>query len=92
MLFFRFSSRFAKRYHDLDTADQARVDRALELLDANWKHPSLHVKKVQGHEGVWEARVSQALRMTFQIEGKFQGLNVCVLRTVGPHSILKSPQ
>jgi mRNA-degrading endonuclease RelE of RelBE toxin-antitoxin system len=91
MLFFRFSNRFAKHYHDLDVTDQARVDRALNLLEANWKHPSLHVKKVQGHEGVWEARVSQALRLTFQIEGKHQGLDVCLLRTVGSHSILKNP-
>jgi mRNA-degrading endonuclease RelE of RelBE toxin-antitoxin system len=91
MLYFRFSNRFAKRYSDLDAADQARVDRALELLDTNWKHPSLHVKKVQGHEGIWEARVSQVIRLTFQLEGKFQELDVCVLRTVGPHSILKNP-
>ena len=91
MLCFRFSRRFAKRYRDLSEAEQARVDRALELLDTKWKHPSLHVRKVRGHDRVWEARVSRAIRLTFHFEGKFQGLDVCVLRTVDPHAVLKHP-
>jgi hypothetical protein len=91
MLYFRFSSRFVKRYRELESTDQERVDRALELLNTDWKHLGLHIKKVKGHEGVWEARVSQSVRMTFHLEGKFQGLDVCVLRTVGPHSVLKNP-
>lgn len=91
MLHFRFSPRFKKRYGDLPPGEQARVDRALLLLNENWRHPGLHVKKIKGHSGVWEARVSQGYRLTFQIEGKYQGLDVCALRTVGPHDILRDP-
>jgi plasmid maintenance system killer protein len=91
MLHFRLSRRFKRRYEDLPNEIQIRVDYTLELLNENWKHPSLHVKKVKGRVGVWEARVNQSYRLTFHFEGKFHELDVCVLRTVGPHDILRNP-
>ena len=52
----------------------------------NPKHPSLHIKKMEGHPSVWEARITKGYRMTFQVDG-----DVFLLRRVGPHSVLKSP-
>jgi mRNA interferase RelE/StbE len=52
----------------------------------NPKHPSLRIKKMEGHPSVWEARITKVYRMTFQIDG-----DVFLLRRVGPHSVLKSP-
>jgi len=91
VLDFRYAPAFKKDYRQLSTIHQDQVDRVLELLSENLWHPSLHVKKVQGRAGVWEARVSQSHRITFHFAGKYQGLDVCVLRRVGTHAVLKNP-
>jgi mRNA-degrading endonuclease RelE of RelBE toxin-antitoxin system len=91
MLYFQFTASFQKDYRSLSGQDQDRVDRALTLLDLDWHHPGLHVKKVRGVTDVWEARISESHRLTFQITGKQHGHDVCILRRVGTHAILKKP-
>jgi mRNA-degrading endonuclease YafQ of YafQ-DinJ toxin-antitoxin module len=54
--------------------------KALRNLATDLRYPALRVKKMQGVEYIWEARVSRSLRMTFQIEG-----NTIVLRNIGRH-------
>ncbi len=74
-------------YASLDRELKAKVDKALALLLANPRHPSLCVKKMQGRSGIWEARVDRQHRMTFRIEG-----DLYVLRGVGKHDeTLKNP-
>ena len=53
-------------------------------MEKDLKYPSLQTKKIKGAEGIWEARVSQSLRITFNLEK-----NTIILRTVGEHDILK---
>jgi hypothetical protein len=62
------------------------VDKQLELLLENAKHPSLNVKKMNDPRDIWEGRVTAAYRFTFQIEN-----DVYMLRKVGTHDILKKP-
>lgn len=50
------------------------------LLESNWLHPSLHTKKIQGHEGIWEFRIDRKYRGTFELEG-----DSIFLRVVGNH-------
>ena len=57
-----------------------KVDKALGLLLANPRHPSLCVKKMHGKPGLWEARVDRQHRMVFEIQG-----DLYVLRGVGKH-------
>ena len=78
--------RFKKLYRKLPSAIQKKVKRQLGHLAEGMWHPSLHAKKIQGREDVWEARVDLHHRMTFQIED-----NQIILRGVGPHDLLKKP-
>lgn len=78
---------FASDYRRLPTTIQRRVEKAIRLLFNDLDHPSLRAKKIQGAEGIWEARVTAAYRMTFEIaEG-----GILRLRRVGTHEILTSP-
>lgn len=74
---------FVRDYARLPTELQRRVDRALYRLMENPGHPSLHLKKMRGHQNRWECRVSQNYRFTFSREG-----NVCQLLRVGTHDVL----
>jgi mRNA-degrading endonuclease YafQ of YafQ-DinJ toxin-antitoxin module len=60
--------------------EKARDRKALRNLAADLWYPALRVKKMQGVEHIWEARVSRSLRMTFQIEG-----DTIILRNIGRH-------
>lgn len=80
------TARFLRDYERLPENVQVRLDRALERLLANPRHPSLQIKKMQGYENRWEGRVSRSYRFTFAIAG-----DVYRLLRVGPHDILESP-
>jgi hypothetical protein len=47
------------------------IRKALRLLDADEKHPSLRVHQLQGDlTGLWSASASDALRLTFVRTGQ----------------------
>lgn len=77
---------FDRDFERLPARLRAATLAALERLIANPGHPSLRLKKMQGQEGIWELRVTQGYRVTFQVEGEYY-----VLRRVGPHDILQHP-
>lgn len=81
------TERFKKAYARLSDRDKGAVDKALFLLASNLAHPGLQAKKVEGAKGVWEARASRSIRMTFEVTG-----NTLLLRNVGAHdTALKRP-
>ena len=63
-----------------------RLIRKMELLADNPQHPSLDLKKMQGVGSIWRIKVTAAYRLTLQIEKE-----VCILRRVGSHDVLKKP-
>ncbi len=78
---------FKKRYQNLPVAIQDKVDRQIEQLSNNFKYPSLHTKKIKGKEDIWEARVDDFYRLTFEIVE-----DTIFLRVVGNHDdVLKNP-
>ncbi len=81
---FQPTARFAREYARLPQQLQQRVDRALELLLENPRHPSLQAKKMKGYENRWEARVTLRYRLIFSIE-----TDTYVLFRVGTHDLLK---
>lgn len=85
MQFFR-TERFKKDFGHLPSNIQTRTAKALELFVANQRHPSLHVKKMEGAPDIWELRVSDNYRITFQFvqEG-------VLLRRIGTHDLLRHP-
>jgi mRNA-degrading endonuclease YafQ of YafQ-DinJ toxin-antitoxin module len=59
-----FLSSFGSR--TFTTADRAAIRKALRLLDANERHPSLRVHGLQGDlAGLWSVSASASLRLTF---------------------------
>lgn len=81
------TERFRRAYESLEAVDQDRVKKALKFMAEDLKYPSLRVKKIQGTKGIWEARASRSLRITFQMEE-----GSILLRNVGQHDeALRNP-
>jgi mRNA interferase RelE/StbE len=81
-----FTKLFKQDYQRLPIQIQELINKQIDYLMENPHHPSLHIKKMEGHGSIWEARITKGYRMTFQIHG-----DLCLLRRVGTHSILKRP-
>jgi len=86
----QYTERFVKQYERLPKTIQRKVDKALRLLDADFRHPCLRSHPVEGEEGteaVFEASVDAKYRMTFQRHG-----DVLLMRNVDNHDeCLKNP-
>lgn len=80
----RPTRRFAEDYASLPQSVRPRVDRALERLRENPRHPSLQAKKMKGFENRWEARVTLNYRLIFSIEA-----DAYILLRIGTHDLLK---
>ena len=85
MLLFR-TERFKKDFNHLPRHIQEKVPRVLERFVRHPRHPSLHAKKMEGIRDIWELRVTESYRVTFQRvqEG-------VLLRRIGTHDVLRQP-
>lgn len=60
-----FLRSFASR--DFTASDRKAFLKALRLLDADERHPSLRVHQLEGdREGAWSASATDVLRVTFE--------------------------
>jgi mRNA-degrading endonuclease YafQ of YafQ-DinJ toxin-antitoxin module len=80
MMRIEFTARFERAYVALEAGQTEQVDKALRLLAADPRYPSLRTKKMEGWKGIWEARASESLRLTFEMQG-----DTIRLRNVGLH-------
>ena len=74
------TARFKKAWRELNEEEKDIARKALKNLTTDLQYPALRVKKIQGVEHIWEARVSRSLRMTFGIKG-----DTIILRNIGRH-------
>jgi len=81
-----FTKNFVREYRKLPQQIQKATDKQLELFLSNPQHPSLSIKKMQDPRNIWEGRVTESYRFTFQIEE-----GTYILRKVGTHDLLKKP-
>ena len=81
-----FTHSFIRDYHALPDQLQKTVDKKLKLFLDNQHHPSLNIKKMQDPRDIWEGRITEGYRFTFQMAGE-----VCILRRLGTHDILRTP-
>ena len=81
-----FTKPFKQDYKKLSGNIQELIDKQIAHLLENPKLPSLQIKKMEGRQSIWEARITKGYRMTFQIVG-----DTYLLRRAGTHSILKKP-
>ena len=77
---FQYTRRFQRAYAGLSEPDAERVRKALHLLASDLGHPGLRVKRIQGTDGIWEARAGLLIRLTFERRD-----DCLILRNVGPH-------
>ena len=77
---------FEEDYEDLPETIKKQADKQFALLLQNPHHPSLRLKKIKGHPYIWEGRVTESYRFTFQMSGE-----TYLLRRIGTHDILKTP-
>jgi mRNA-degrading endonuclease RelE of RelBE toxin-antitoxin system len=78
--------RFTRDFAALPAAIQERAEKKLALFLENPRHPSLQTKKMEGQSDIWEGRITDDYRFTFQIEG-----DLYKLRRIGTHDILRNP-
>jgi len=82
------TERFKKSVLELDRRTQEKLKKQLKLLVSNPRSHSLRVKKIKGTRYIFEARVNDSYRFTFEYGEK----NEIILRVVGPHNAtLKKP-
>jgi hypothetical protein len=83
----KYSTRFRKQYAELPLVIQRKVDKAIELLDSNFRHPGLHSHPLQNSPGIFEAYVDDKYRMTYERRG-----DTFIMRNVDNHDeCLKNP-
>ena len=81
------TARFKRAYQRLNPPKRRAVEKALSFLVNNIRHPSLRVKKMEGTTGIWEARASKSIRLSFEFRG-----DTLILRNVGDHNeVLRGP-
>ena len=82
------TERFKRSVLDLDPRAREKLRKQLGILISNPRHPSLGVKKIKGTKSIFEARVDDHYRFTFEYGEKGE----IILRVVGPYnSALKRP-
>jgi mRNA-degrading endonuclease RelE of RelBE toxin-antitoxin system len=65
------------------------VQKAFKLFQNNPHHPSLGIKKIKGHEGIWEGRIDDFYRFTFEyLTDPDTGEQICLFRNIGRHDII----
>ena len=74
------TARFKKAWKQLNEEEKALAHKAIKNLAIDLRYPALRAKKINGTGGIWEARVSRSLRLTFQIDG-----DTIILRNIGCH-------
>ena len=74
------TERFVKQYAHLPKVIQLKVDKALAILDVDFRYPGLRSHPVESAPGVIEAYVDRKYRMTFERHG-----DTFVMRNVDNH-------
>lgn len=65
-MIFEYTARFKRDYRDLPEGIRRKFDKVLALLQANPRHPSLRLEKVDYARDVWSGRIDRGWRFTFQ--------------------------
>ena len=83
---FNRTEKFKKDYKKLPDRVKKLAEKQFVFLLSNPKHPSLNIKKMQDSRSIWEARITDSYRFTFQIVK-----DSYILRKIGTHKVLKNP-
>ncbi len=62
------TEQFLAQFDDAEAAVQKAVTKQLRLLGSNIRHPSLHAKKYNEDQDIWQARINRNWRFYFKIK------------------------
>jgi mRNA-degrading endonuclease RelE of RelBE toxin-antitoxin system len=62
----KLTDRFSGLYKNLPKSIRKKINRQIQLLAENPRHPSLQTKPIQGTNGIFEARVDINYRHTYE--------------------------
>jgi mRNA-degrading endonuclease YafQ of YafQ-DinJ toxin-antitoxin module len=83
----QLTERFVKQYERLPKTIRHKVDKALRLLEMDFRHPGLRSHPVEGTGGIFEADVDAKYRMTLERHS-----DVLIMRNVDNHDeCLRNP-
>ena len=83
----KLTERFINQYARLPKPIQQKVEKALALLDADFRHPGLRSHPVESAPGIFEAYVDHKYRMTFERRAE-----TLIMRNIDNHDdCLKHP-
>lgn len=87
---------FWDAYAQLPKAVKQRARRAFQLFRQSAQnppfHPSLRIRKMQGHSDIWEGHITMQYVFTFHIEKEPKtDETIYVFRTIGTHDIYRNP-
>lgn len=75
-----FTNKFIEKYHSLPEEIQQKVNKQINSLLRNLRHPSLRAKKYDKKRDIWQARVNRSYRFYFLIRG-----DTYILLEIRPH-------
>ncbi len=93
---FRATEPFWKAYAELPEQIKSKARQAFSLFQEGASnppfHPSLRIRKMQGHSGIWEGHVTLDIVFTFHVEEDADsGETIFVFRNIGSHDIYRRP-
>jgi mRNA-degrading endonuclease YafQ of YafQ-DinJ toxin-antitoxin module len=93
---FRATEPFWKAYAQLPAQAKEKARQAFLLFQEGASsppfHPSLRIRKMQGHPGIWEGHVTLEIVFTFHVEQDADtGETIFVFRNIGSHEIYRRP-
>jgi mRNA-degrading endonuclease RelE of RelBE toxin-antitoxin system len=65
---FSYTERFRRSYDEAPGNVRRAFDKAVGLLAANLRHPSIRAKKYDEAQNIWQGRVNRAWRFYFKID------------------------
>jgi hypothetical protein len=87
-MIYRRLPEFRKSYTQLRHNIQEKAVKAFALFRENPRHPSLRVKKMNLPGDIWEGRIDDFYRFTFEYVTHEKGEKICYFRNIGRHDIL----
>ncbi len=93
---FQATEPFWRAYARLPADVKERARRAFLLFQKGARnppfHPSLRIRKMQGHPGIWEGHITREIVFTFHVEKDPDAdETVYVFRNIGTHAIYRKP-
>ncbi len=93
---YRPTEPFWKAYAQLPPRVKEQARQAFRLFQQGAEnppfHPSLRIRKMQGHPNIWEGHITLEYVFTFHIEeDPDTGETIYVFRNIGTHDIYRRP-